>query len=295
MRQRLAILSANSQQKHRLDVDQPIASDRSDEIGSGCNDSRSVVVFPIMKPMTPRTPAVLATLAAVLVTSACGQATPSPGVATPAGGGSGGTSSSTSAQAASTQTVTVGDVRLEATMAPGGPKPAGTTGAGIAAMPGLVVDYTVTNTGSKPLLAYDVVPADLGSAALAADVDAKHAWVYEQSGVLRISKQGFATSPNVRFAAAPVMGGHVVPAGASVSGKGYAASPLKLDVPGESFVAPRAALDPGVKQWQFCVQVADRAAQSRPSAVGGGVVEAASMAPQGDELVCTPPAPIPVS
>lgn len=191
--------------------------------------------------------------------------------------------------------MTVGDVRLVATMAPGGPKPAGTTGAGIAAAPGLVVDYTVTNTGSKPLLAYDVVPQDLGSATLASDVDAKHAWVYEQSGVLRLSKQGFAPGPNVRFAAAPVMGGHVLAPGAAVSGKAYAASPLTLDVPGESFEAPRAAVDPGVKQWQFCVQVADRAAQSRPSAVGGGIVEAASSAPQGDELVCTASAPIPVS
>ena len=90
--------------------------------------------------------------------------------------------------------------------------------AGIAAAGGLVVDYTVTNTGAQPLLAYDVVPQDLGSATLPTDVDVTHAWVYEQSGVLRLSKQGFATAPNVRFAAAPVMGGHVIAPGASSVG-----------------------------------------------------------------------------
>ena len=186
------------------------------------------------------------------------------------------------------QTVTSGAVRLEATMAPDGPK------AATAAAGGLVVDYTVTNTGAQPLLAYDVVPQDLGSATLPTDVDVTHAWVYEQSGVLRLSKQGFATAPNVRFAAAPVMGGHVIAPGASLRGRAYAASPPKLDVPGDSFEAPRTAVDPGVKQWQLCVQVDDRAGQARPAAVGGGVVQAPSAAPQGDELVCTRPGTIPV-
>lgn len=242
-----------------------------------------------MKPMTsmkPMTLAALAALGAVLVTSACGQATPSPGAPTSAGG-----------SVPAVQVVTSGAVRLEAAMAPGGPKPAGTAGAGtgIAATGGLVVDYTVTNTGTKPLLAYDVVPQDLGSATVPADVDAKHAWVYEESGVLRLSKQGFSPAPNVRFAAAPVMGGHVLAPGASVTGKAYAVSPPTLDVPGESFEAPRTAVDPGVKQWQFCVQVDDRTAQARPAAAGSGVVQAPSVAPQGDELVCTQPATIPVT
>jgi hypothetical protein len=177
------------------------------------------------------------------------------------------------------QTVTSGAVRLEATMAPGG----------------LVVDYTVTNTGATPLLAYDVVPQDLGSATLPTDVDVTHAWVYEHSGVLRLSKQGFDPAPNVRFAAAPVMGGHVIAPGASIRGRAYAASPPRLDVPGDSFEAPRAAVDPGVRQWQLCVQVDDRAAQAKPAAVGGSVVQAPSTAPQGDELVCTQPATIPVA
>jgi len=175
------------------------------------------------------------------------------------------------------QTVTSGPVRLEATMAPGGH----------------VIDYTVTNTGAQPLLAYDVVPQDLGSATLPTGVDVAHAWVYEKSGVLRLSKQGFSTAPNVRFAAAPVMGGHVIAPGASIRGRAYAASPPKLDVPGDSFEAPRTAVDPGVKQWQLCVQVDDRAAQARPATVGSGIVQAPSAAPQGDELVCTRPGTIP--
>src|SRR6478735_4643940 len=167
--------------------------------------------------------------------------------------GDGGTSAS-SAPATSAgdagaggETVTAGGVRLEATMAPGGPE-AGSTGAGIAAAPGLVVDYTLTNTGTKPVLASDVVPADLGSATLPADVDLKHAWVYEQSGVLRLSKQGFAPGPNVRFAAAPVMGGHTIAPGASITGKAYAVSPPTLDVPSDSFEAPRTPVDPGANQ-----------------------------------------------
>lgn len=167
--------------------------------------------------------------------------------------------------------------------------------AGIAASSGLVVDYSLTNTGSKALVAYDAVPGDLGSATLTKPVDPQHAWVYAESGVLRLSKQGFATAPNVRFAAAPVMGGHTIAPGATITGKAYAATPPKLDVPGESFVAPRSLVDPALKQWQLCIQVDDRAMQARPSAVGGGVVEAASMAPQGEQLVCTEPAAIPVS
>jgi hypothetical protein len=266
-----------------------------------------VVVFIVMKPLThhvlrgplhpvrPGRAFVALALGSVLVTSACGQATPSPGAATPAGGdGPSATAGSTVDAGAGAETATSGGVRLEATMAPGGPE-VGATGAGVAASPGLVVDYTLTNTGTKPVLAYDVVPADLGSATLPMDVDAKHAWVYEESGVLRLSKQGFAPGPNVRFAAAPVMGGHTIAPGASITGKAYAVSPPTLDVPSDSFEAPRTPVDPAVKQWQFCVQVSDRAEQARPSAVGGGVVEAPSTAPQGDELVCTPPSTIPVA
>ncbi|MFD1056215.1 hypothetical protein [Terrabacter terrigena] len=236
-------------------------------------------------------------LGTVLVTGACGQASPSGSRATPAGHG--GTASpaatastspaaghSSSSGGPARQTVTVGGVRLEAEMAP--------AGAGIAASSGLLVEYSVTNTGSKPVVALDVVPDDLGSATVPKDVDPQHAWVYAESGVLRISKQGFATAPNVRFAAAPVMGGHTIAPGATITGRAYAAMPPKLDVPGESFVAPHALVDPALKQWQLCIQVDDHA-RGRPSAVGGGVVEVASTAPRGDQLACTAPATVPVS
>jgi len=274
-----------------------------------------VVVFTIMKPPTLRAPrgprrplravrpAVALALAAALATSACGQATPSPGAATPAGDGGTSTSSTPTSggdAGSGAETATAGGVHLEATMAPGVPGGGATgtgtgTGNGIAAGPGLVVTYTLTNTGAEPVLAYDVVPDDLGSATLPEDVDPEHAWVYEQSGVLRLSKQGFPPAPNVRFIAAPAMGGHTIAPGASLTGRAYAVSPPTLDVPGDTFEAPRTPVDPAVKQWQFCVQVDDRAAEARPSAVGGGVVEAPSKAPEGDELVCTPPATIPVA
>lgn len=166
------------------------------------------------------------------------------------------------------------------------------TSAGMSVRPGLVVDYRLTNTGSTPVLAYDVVPQELGSATLPADVDVQHAWVYEQSGVLRLSKQGFDTAPNVRFIAAPVIGAHIVAPGASLTGRAYAVWPPALDVPGESFSAPRQPVDPAVEKWQFCLQADGRTAQARPSAVKG-VVQVPVAAPQGDELVCTPPAAIP--
>ncbi|WP_374971372.1 hypothetical protein [Terrabacter sp. BE26] len=226
---------------------------------------------------------------AVLATSACGQASPSSGSATPAAGG--GPQPSTGSAA---RTTVVGSVRLEASLAPEGQVQTGATGAGMSVHPGLVVDYRVTNTGTQPVLAYDVVPQELGSGTLPVDVDLQHAWVYEESGALRISKQGFATAPNVRFIAAPVMGGHVIAPGASLTGRAYAVWPPVLDVPGDSFSAPRQPVDPAVGKWQFCVQVDGRTGQAKPSSVGDGVVQVPVTAPQGDELVCTQPAALPI-
>ncbi|GAA5035826.1 hypothetical protein GCM10023258_38130 [Terrabacter aeriphilus] len=234
-------------------------------------------------------PAVALALGAVLVTSACGSSTPS-SVATPAGGGD--ATPATTEAGSGAETVGANGIRLEAQLAPGGPGGVA-VGAGIAATPGYVVQYTVTNTTSEPVLARDVVPRDLGSATLAADVDREHVWVYEQDGVLRLSKQGFAPAPNVRFAAAPVVGGHTIAPGASLTGRAYAVSPPRLHVPAESFEAPRTPVDPSVAQWQFCLQVDGEVAQARPSAVGDGVVQVAATAPAGDDLVCTPATPIP--
>jgi len=162
-------------------------------------------------------------------------------------------------------------------------------------MPGLVVDYTLTNTGSAPLVAYDVVPAALGSASLPADLDPEHAWVYVDSGVLRVSKQGFAPAPGVRFIAPPATGARALDAGAGLTGRAYAATPPALDVPGPEFDAPRAAVGAEVREWQFCVQVGPRSGGARPAKSGAGVLEAPVTAPSGTDLVCTEPQTIPVA
>jgi hypothetical protein len=237
--------------------------------------------------MNPMTRPVLVGLAlgSVLVTTACGQPTPS-GSATAAGGGA------ATAAALARQTAGHG-VRLEATMAVGSPRRLGANG--IRRMPGLVVDYTLTNAGSTPLVAYDVVPASLGSAALPTDIDRDHAWVYVDSGVLRLSKQGFAPAQGVRFIAAPTTGARALDAGAGLTGRAYAATPPSLDVPGPEFDAPRAAVGADVREWQFCVQVGPRTTQMRRAKGGGDLVEAPVTAPSGDDLVCTEPRTIPVA
>lgn len=238
-------------------------------------------------PLHPVRPLVALAAAAVLATSACGQTASPSGTSTPAGGGA------TSSAPAVEQTVTSAGVRLAATMAVGFPRQP--VGDGIRRMPGLVVEYTLTNTGSKPLLAYDIVPDDLGSATLPKDVNPEHAWVYVEAGVLRVSKQGFALAPGVRFVAAPTTGARALDAGASLTGRAYAVSPPVLDVPGDTFEAPRATVGAGVNQWQFCVQVGERTGPVRAAAAGGGLLEAPVAAPSGDDLVCTEPATIPVA
>lgn len=278
-----------------------------------------MVVFPIMKsltrralrgplhPVRPVVAGVAVAAAAVLATSACGQV-PSPSATSTQVGDAGtsnstasgpstdtnnATSSATSSAPADRHTVTSGAVRLEASMAVGLPQHP--SGNGIRRMPGLVVEYTLTNTGSAPLVAYDVVPDDLGSATVPQDVNPEHAWVYVESGILRLSKQGFAPAPGVRFAAAPVTGARALEAGARLTGRAYAVSPPTLDVPGDSFDAPRAAVGAGVEQWQFCVQVGERTGTLRAVPARGDVLQAPTAAPSGDDLICTEPATIPVA
>ena len=239
-----------------------------------------------MEPMTPTRPMTVAVLAlgAVLVTSACGEARPSPGTPTSADG-----------PVRMVQTVTSGNVRLEATMAPTGHAQKGPPGRAWPCARGLVVDYTVTNTGSTPLLAYDVVPQDLGSATLPTGVDVSARLGLRAVGRAAPQQAGLRDGARRPLRRRPGHGRPRLAPGASVTGKAYAVSPPTLDVPGDSFEAPRGAVSPGLKQWQFCVQVDDRAAQARPSAAGGGVLQAAAAAPHGDELVCTRPATIPVA
>ncbi len=214
--------------------------------------------------------------------TAVGGTMPAPGDSGSGGpGGSGGSGPATG---------TSGAVRLVATAAPGSPATAG-----IKAAPGVVVEYTLSNTGSSPLAAYDVVPASLGSAALPADVDREHAWVYAQQGTVRVSKQGFATAPNVRFAAAPTMGARALPAGGTLSGRAFVPTPLARAVPGADFTAPNEPLPAAAGSFTFCVQVGPGGAPMRPSAAVRGVLETPVAAPAADTLVCTDALALPAS
>ena len=256
-----------------------------------CNVSPGVVVSTTMKPIlrvpsTTLVPVAAACLAAVAL-AACGNA------ASPGAGSSGGSTvvggtmpaPSGSGWVEMGQAVGTADgVRLVASVVPGAPA---TGGPGIKAEPGVVVEYRVTNTGSTPLAAYDVVPPTLGSAALPADVDREHAWVYAHEGTVRVSKQGFATAPNVRFAAAPTMGARSVPAGGTLSGRAFVPTPLVRSVPGADFTAPADPLPAAAGSFSFCVQVGPAGSPMRPSASVPGVLETPVAAPTADSLVCT--------
>jgi hypothetical protein len=222
--------------------------------------------------------------------AACGQATPSgparagTAVGDRGAGSSGGTHAAQSSAAS-------GQVRLRATLGTGIPKaPAGSAKP---AVQGLAVDYTLTNAGPADLVAYDVVPVGLGSAVLPADADPEHAWVVMHGGVVRLTKQGFALAPGVRFMAAPVVGVRALAPGGAVNGRAWAPNPPRASVPGDSFDAPRGALDPAAKTWQFCVQLVPRPAGTRPAPSHPGVLVAAVAAPEPNQLVCTEPAPLP--
>lgn len=264
-------------------------------------------------------PAAIAVMAAGLALGACGQPTsaPAPGAASevgattqegssvpagPAGTDAptatlGPTASPTASPSVALPTVAttkVGDLTLTASMArvlPGAGDVRGTR-----QRPGLQVEYTLVNGGARSLIAYDLVPAQLGSGTLG-DVDPEHAWVYAAAGVVRLSKQAFDPAPNVRFAAPPVTGARPLPAGATLTGRAWAPWPPVLDVPGTTFTAPRGPLPTDAASWQFCVQVTGGAEQvgPAPDAVGGREAPSAApaRAPQGDELLCTDPVPLP--
>ena len=251
-----------------------------------------------MKPIRRAPSATLLPLAAAVLATvtlaACGSAA-SPGAGSsggstvvggtmPAGSGSGGSGGSGGA------TGTSGSVRLVASVAPGAPSKAG-----IKAEPGVVVEYTLSNTGSTPLAAVDVVPTSLGSASLPADADREHAWVYAHEGTVRVSKQGFATAPNVRFAAAPTIGVRTLPAGGTLTGRAFVPTPLALAVPGADFTAPTDPLPAAAGSFSFCVQVGPAGSPMHPSAAVQGVLETPVTAPTAETLVCTDALALPQS
>jgi hypothetical protein len=251
----------------------------------------------------------VALLAVVAPTAACGEAAPSEGTATPAGGSSFAETSSAdptdAAPASGAGAAASGHgVRLEATFAIGFPEQP--TDPGVRKKPGVVVTYTLAREGAQggELIAYDVVPDTLGSSALPPDLNPEHAWVHASGATVRLSKQGFAAAPGTTFIAAPVTGARVIPADHPLEGRAYAVSPAELDVPSREFTAPRGPLPSSSGSWQLCVQVGERlpgmrTAASVPTVPKGtegtegtevlDVLAAPVRAPEGDELVCTPP------
>jgi hypothetical protein len=235
----------------------------------------------------------LVTAGALLVAlTGCGQVSP----AGPGGGGTGAGSASDGPAADATTDSSVGggrstgDVTLRAYVSVGFSQyPADP---GIRRKPGIVVDYTLSNTGDQQLVAYDRAPEALGSAKLPADLDPEHALVYMDSGVVRVSKQGFGTAPGVTFVAAPVIGVRALGPGATLTGRAYAVSPPTLEVPGPDFDAPRDPVDPKATLMQFCVQVGERTAAMRPSSSAPDVLEGPVTAPGPDDLLCIEAVPL---
>lgn len=157
----------------------------------------------------------------------------------------------------------------------------------------LVVRYELHNAGSAPMLVHDRVPPSLGSAVLPEDLDPEKAWVFMGDSRVRVSKQGFDPAPGIRFIAEPVMGARVLEPGQGLSGSARVRLPIRLDLPGPEFEAPRAALDPEAGQLEFCVQVT-QGSGGRPSGVDPTILEVPAASPRPDELVCSPPLDVPL-
>lgn len=232
-----------------------------------------------------------ATVLTVLVTmlTACGQGSPG-GTPTPAGSAAAGSSGSSGSSGSDSDgasapgpsaTGTSGDVTLVASAQ------ADASGSM------LLIDYTLSQSGDADLVALDRVPADLGSATLPADLDPEHAWVHAEDGVARVSKQGFDTAPGVRFMAAPVIGGRALGSGSTLTGRATVPLPPVLDVPSDSFDAPRDPISADLQQWQLCIQVVERSAPMRPSPDDPSVLLVPVAAPESGQLVCTPPQALP--
>ncbi|MDV3220999.1 hypothetical protein [Intrasporangium sp.] len=186
--------------------------------------------------------------------------------------------------------VTQGDVTLSATMGVGFAQYPDDPG--IRRTPGLVVEYTVRNSGTESLVVHDRVPGDLGSSTLPDQIDPEHAWVYMAGDVLRVSKQGF--EPTVAFFAAPVTGARQIPAGGMLAGRAVVNVPVELDVPSEEFDAPRSPIETSGagRVWQFCLHVEPRSAEAHPSTADPDVLVAPVSAPEPGELLCTAPTPL---
>ena len=210
------------------------------------------------------------------ILTACGQPGASPGGgSTPTGWFSYGTM----------PPVTLGGVALYARLTSGPPRHQ--TGSATGQQTGLVVEYTLVNNGTTPVLVHDRIPTTLGSAVLPADLDPEHAWVFMADGRVRLSKQGFAPAPGVRFIAAPVIGARLLQPKQRLTGRAWAPVPVKLDVPSAEFDAPPTPINPGATGWDFCVQLTTGGTKGRPSALDPAVLEVPAAAPNDGELLCS--------
>lgn len=243
--------------------------------------------------------AALLPVALASVLAACGSASGPGGGSTPVGTAPGATTqgvppsdqpttgTADTPELVEMQPVSVGDVMLRTRMGVGFAQwpddPA------IRRAPGLVVEYTVHNAGGEDVIAHDRVPAGLGSATLPEDLDPEHAWVHMQDGVVRVTKQGFGTSPSVNYIAAPVTGARVVPAGGTLEGRAAVPVPLQADVPDQNFTAPRDPVDAKATTWQFCLQVGQGGAGATPHAADPELLVVPVQAPTAEALVCTQP------
>ena len=186
--------------------------------------------------------------------------------------------------------VRVGDVTLKATMGVGFAQ--WPDNPGIRRAPSLVVDYSLSNSGPKPLHVFDQIPAGLGSAGLPEELNPEHAWVHMQDGVIRVTKQAFGLDPRVNMFAPPAIGVRELAAGGTLKGRAVIPLTPKLDVPDINFTAPRSPIDPAATQWQFCIQVEAATAPALADAKHPGVLSAPVSAPRPGSLICTAPAPL---
>lgn len=155
--------------------------------------------------------------------------------------------------------------------------------------PGLVADYTVTNTGDSRVLVVTERSHIQGGGAIGPDAP-EAVWVTaSEDGRIRLSKEVFGS--DLDFAVAPGSPGVSLGAGESVSGRAFAALPLVYTAPDPSrfHVPGPSSLPAGAREWQFCVQVAPdpRSDRSDSSEVYVDYQVADST------LLCSEPAPLP--
>lgn len=152
----------------------------------------------------------------------------------------------------------------------------------------LVIDYTLTQSGTEPVYAVDLAPDVLSNSRLDPAARRTHAWVYQSDDGPRISKQGFAIAPTIRFFAAPVMGVKRVDPGASITGSAEVGWPLATALPSAEFEAPRGALSSAsAERVRLCIQVMDAASVDGGQAATGTELKSTPVVPpRPGELIC---------